>query len=259
MKRVSQMALYTLGMVARLRDLPADLEFPEFFSRTAQITLRLRAFISDPDNQKLVPDSVARAKRIWWELEEMYKRSLPARIPNLNSLGGALSAFEASLEDDLRKLPTYIVEPVGAYSSDQLIASADNVFPEDMRAGGVPSQVIEDFKKAGSCLAFDLSTACGFHAFRAADSMIRHYYAHFVGTTPTKKPRDWKAYIIEIGKVLKDPNAPRKPNERTIALLDSIRAMDRNPVIHPELDLDADCHNNVRPLQKCYRVNGDGH
>ena len=36
------------------------------------------------------------------------------------------------------------------------------------------------------------------------------------------------------------PAVARKPNVRTVELLDSIRATDRNPVIHPEQDLDAD-------------------
>jgi len=43
-----------------------------------------------------------------------------------------------------------------------------------------------------------------------------------------------------LGVVLNNTSAPKKPNKRTIELLDSIRAVDRNPLVHPDLNLDHD-------------------
>ena len=40
--------------------------------------------------------------------------------------------------------------------------------------------------------------------------------------------------------VIIDPFASPKPNLRTVELLDKIRSTDRNPVIHPAVDLDAE-------------------
>jgi hypothetical protein len=85
-----------------------------------------------------------------------------------------------------------MVDPVGAY---RLIGEADKVFPECLRKTLISEQVLNDFRVAGRCLAFDLPTACGFHAFRAADAMIRPYHTHFVGVPPGKEPKDWGGYI----------------------------------------------------------------
>jgi hypothetical protein len=102
----------------------------------------------------------------------------------------------------------------------------------------MPAQAILDFRAAGSCLAYDLPTACGFHVYRATDAMLRHYCAHF-GAIPKGTGRDWGRYIAALRDVLSGANA-KKPNVRTVELLDSIRAVDRNPLVHPEQNLDND-------------------
>lgn len=138
----------------------------------------------------------------------------------------------------MRRLPTYYVEKIGAYSSDDLISRAENVFPVDIRSN-LPQQAIEDFRMAGKCLAFDAATACGFHVFRAADAMLRVYCTHF-NATPKGNSRDWGTFIRALRDVLDDSTATKKPNKRTVELLDSIRSQDRNPLVHPELNLDSD-------------------
>src|SRR5205807_4190220 len=82
-------------------------------------------------------------------------------------------------------------------------------------------------------------TACGFHVCRATDEMLRRYCAHF-GAVPKGSGRDWGRYIQALRDVLANPPTTKKPNERTVDLLDSIRALDRNPLIHPEDNLDSD-------------------
>jgi hypothetical protein len=66
--------------------------------------------------------------------------------------------------------------------------------------------------------------------------MLRKYCDYF-GAKPKGNGRDWGRYI----GALRDLTAPAKtPNARTIELLDSIRAIDRNPLVHPELNLDSE-------------------
>ena len=242
MKRVNQMQMYRIGNLTRLRNLRDMANSKAEWRNTVSVAqVYLREFIDDPLNLELAPRAVERAKSLMGTINE-FKTYCYADELNDNTLPLielALVQFEASLEDDLAKLPTYLIERTGAYSTDQLIYSADNLFPETMR-GTIPKQAILDFRAAGACLAFDLSTACGFHAFRATDAMIRAYYKYFVGAALNgKEPnRDWGTYIRELRKI--EPAASRCPNARTLELLDNIRATDRNPIIHPELDLDQD-------------------
>jgi hypothetical protein len=74
--------------------------------------------------------------------------------------------------------------------------------------------------------------------------MLREYCNHF-GAKPKGNARDWGKYIGALRDVLNDANVTRKPNERTIELLDSIRAVDRNPLVHPEQNLDRSFHRQI--------------
>jgi hypothetical protein len=93
-------------------------------------------------------------------------------------------------------------------------------------------------KTSGACLAFDLFTACGFHAYRALDGMLRTYFIHFSSGAAPPKSRDWGSFIAELRKFLVKPSGGRIPNSRTVELIDKIRSTDRNPLIHPEENLD---------------------
>lgn len=84
---------------------------------------------------------------------------------------------------------------------------------------------IEEF---GKCLAFERYTASGFHILRGVEVELRDYVCLLTKAQPAK--RDWGYYI----QVLKDNTADTK----LIATLDSIRTLDRNPLMHPEDWLD---------------------
>jgi hypothetical protein len=201
-------------------------ERAEWKFRLEQTQVQIREFAVS--NQELLPNASERGWRLQEDIGRLREDHAGDKINQgeIDYTIRQLGAFEASLEDDLARLPTYIVGRIGAYSSDQLITAADNVFSAELKSD-LPPKVLDDFRAAGACLAFDLSTACGFHAFRAADAMIRAYYLHFViAPQPTKEPRDWGGYIRAFRDVLKDQFAHRKPNIRTIELLDSIRATD---------------------------------
>jgi hypothetical protein len=78
--------------------------------------------------------------------------------------------------------------------------------------------------QAGRCLAFGISTASGYHALRAVEKVLREYYESLV-----KKPADdirMKQAIDELTKA--------GPDRKTMAALDQLRDLHRNPIDHPE-------------------------
>jgi hypothetical protein len=240
MQRVSQIHMYDLGQVTRLREMQIGDPPERALSILVVGRIALTMFVSLQEIDPLLPNALERAKILNTIINETVPKYLGAPGAAVSrgivdEIRGALSAFETSLEDDLRRLPTYYVEKIGAYSSDDLISRAENVFPESIRSD-LPQQAIEDFRMAGKCLAFDAATACGFHVFRAADAMLRAYCGHF-NAMPKGNGRDWGTFIRALRDV--PANAPKKPNPRTVELLDSIRAQDRNPLVHPELNLDS--------------------
>jgi hypothetical protein len=229
-KRTNQMQMYRLGALHRLREVNniADEETRKVILRIAKI--HLMQFVEDSVNADLVPGAVNRANELLTDVDNCSVTN------DTSTLVLFLTRFETSLDDDLTRLPTYLIERVGAYSVDQLIASADNVFPKKVQKK-LPTEVIDDFKSAGACLAYEQPTACGFHVYRAAEGMLRAYCNHF-GASPSGSGRDWGRYIRALRDI--DPSATNKPNKRTVELLDTIRAVDRNPLAHPELSLDND-------------------
>lgn len=241
MRRVSQIHMYDLGQVTRLREIQIGDPASRALDVLVVARIALAMFVNLQEMDLQLPNALERAKilnAIITDTAPSYLRVPGAAVARgiFDEIRGALAAFETSLDDDLRRLPTYYVEKIGAYSSDDLISSAENVFPADIRSS-LPQQAIEDFRMAGKCLAFDAATACGFHVFRAADEMLRAYCTHF-NAIPNGNARDWGTFIRALRNVPAD--AAKKPNPRTVELLDSIRAQDRNPLVHPELNLDSD-------------------
>jgi len=149
-------------------------------------------------------------------------------------LSRSIASFETALKHELNDLPTYVIEKVGIYDTDSLLSRADDSIASDLKPL-IPAKALDDFRRAGACLAFELFTASGFHGFRAVDSTLRAYCTHFTSGLPARL--DWGHLIQAVRGVA--PGAMRMPNLRTIEVIDRIRALDRNPLIHPETDLDA--------------------
>jgi hypothetical protein len=86
-----------------------------------------------------------------------------------------LTEFETILSAELQKHLIYLVSQVSGFSMPLLVSSAEVNLPEDALA--VISDVTKkDFREAGRSIAFELPTAAGFHAMRAAEGTLREYY-----------------------------------------------------------------------------------
>jgi hypothetical protein len=145
---------------------------------------------------------------------------------NLSQIKDAAKKFETVLAEELNILDTYAVAQKGAYSTSELIANAEVIFPEGIRAK-LPEQTIQDIREAGKCLAFETPTASAFHIVRAIESVILAYYKKVTGKNPPTRMRNWGLYI----KALRGSG---KADTKIVDFLDHIKDNYRNPVSHPE-------------------------
>jgi hypothetical protein len=133
------------------------------------------------------------------------------------------------LDSDLGHQPAFHVFPKRAYDVNILISDATLVFSPLVR-DGLNEEERFNLNEAGRCLAFEVSTAAGFHIFRALDSILQRYVRIVRGSLP--KNRNWGQYI----KALEDNGVDRK----ITGVLFQIKEFHRNPVVHPDERLDSE-------------------
>jgi hypothetical protein len=133
--------------------------------------------------------------------------------------------FEAAFRFEAERSSVFSVNPKGIYDTRLLIESPENRFPEKTR-NLLPPQTLYDFREAGKCLAFECPTAAAFHTLRGTEALMIKYYEVLAGTPWNLKQRDWGAYIRELKAIPADT--------RITDRLDEIRRFERNPILHPE-------------------------
>lgn len=143
-------------------------------------------------------------------------------------ISDATREFETVLAAELQALDTYFISQKGIYSTPDLIERADNALDEDVRRIINP-EAVKDFKQAGRCLAFDLPTAAGFHAMRATENVLRQYHKVAVPSSSSGSTPEMATCINELKKAGAD--------EKTMAVIDQIRDLHRNTIMHPEVFL----------------------
>ncbi|HEX8814751.1 MAG TPA: hypothetical protein VF753_04545 [Terriglobales bacterium] len=141
----------------------------------------------------------------------------------LNNIREKLDQLETVMALELQRHQTYLVSQIGGYSMPLLATKAEVNILEDALAV-IDEQAKKDFREAGRCLAFEVPTAAGFHAMRATENVLRQYYA-LVMKKPVGKT-DWGTCTAELTKA--------KVNKKVIQVLDQIRDLHRNPLMHPQ-------------------------
>lgn len=161
-------------------------------------------------------------------IAEIFEADQTQLIPEwrLSTLTQAAIDFETVLANELPGLATYIVSQKGIYSTDDLIANADQHFPAETLKQ-IADSARKDICAGGRCLAFELATASAFHMWRALETVMGQYYFALTGKTleEAKIERNWFEYI----KALEKAGAEEKITE----FLDHIRKEYRNPISHP--------------------------
>lgn len=148
-----------------------------------------------------------------------------------NILSENIRKFELILDDELAALDVFFVMKKGIYDTTLLISESESRFGE--KKALLPDQSLYDFRMAGRCLAFEVPTASAFHALRSAEALMIYYYEQLTGHAwQLPRNRDWNAYIQHLGK----EGAPTQITNR----LDEIRQYERNPILHPDHNVDPD-------------------
>jgi len=138
----------------------------------------------------------------------------------------ALNSFEIILRNTLISVPVYHVSPKGILSTEKLVNAAEQMFSEHVLKQ-LSEIAVTDVKAAGRCLAFNLPTSSGFHIIRALEAVVVDYIQR-TGSVPPR--RDLGAYVEKLKQ--------QKASEDVVFVVDQIRRLHRNPLMHPEDVLD---------------------
>jgi hypothetical protein len=91
-------------------------------------------------------------------------------IPIVN----AFSRFKTALLAEIGTFPSYFVTQKGGYDTLTLLDQSWRMFPINL--GTKVPEAMFDVAEAGKALCFELGTACGYHVFRATETVLRRYY-----------------------------------------------------------------------------------
>lgn len=133
------------------------------------------------------------------------------------------------LRDESRHGYVIKVEDQRCLSSFTLVEHVENCFSDESWST-IGADAKKELEESGKCIALERYTAAGFHALRGVECVIRQYIVKLTGALPRK--RDWGFYI----ETLKQNGADAK----LVAVLENIRTLDRNPLMHPEDWLEID-------------------
>jgi hypothetical protein len=242
MQRINQFMFYQLGVVlGELKKLTAELTYYDAYGATIDARYELEEFVGDAIIPLIV--SVAAIGKLIKTLkafappegdDENFIRWTKTKLDQsqLAILHRIVEEFETIFAAELATLDSYYVSRKGIYSTKALIEHADEAIPDSLRARLLP-QAIQDFREAGKCLAFDVFTAVGYHVLRAVDAVLRQYFTKFIGRAPDKQERNLGGALHVLKDCTKDP----PPNPKTLSMIEQVKDLHRNPVIHPEINL----------------------
>lgn len=166
------------------------------------------------------------------DVQDRFNQVVP--LVALNDVQAALTRLETTLSREPGFSHIYSVSPKGIMDIDSLVEAGEAGVGK--QAKNLPPLAVCDFRHAGRCLAFDLPTAAAFHSLRAGETIIKVYYKKLAGEEWDDKhkesQRNWGQYI----KALEEAGA--KPI--IVAALKQIKDLYRNPIVHPEAQLDTD-------------------
>jgi hypothetical protein len=221
------------GNVRRLNVLTAETKLADAHIYLAEAETALNYLLYDPAMVPLVECRGA-GNELWIQITRNIKRASETPQESLgvdadSALKSTLNAFDIILRNTLAFVPAYCVTPKGILSSAKLVNNAEEIFNKPVLAR-MSKIAIGDVQAAGRCLAFNLPTSSGFHIIRALEAVVVDYIVRETGAKPTK--RDLGAYVDMLKK--------EKASDDVVFIIDQIRRLHRNPLMHPEDVLNAD-------------------
>lgn len=142
-----------------------------------------------------------------------------------NKLQNLFTRFEAVLTAELQGTALYFVANKGGYDTLALTDYGEALFPLDLQSK--TPEAVSDVKAGARCIAFELFTAAAFHFHRANEAVLRRYFDEVAGAGKRPKTNNMGDYLKKLRELgLGDP--------KVIAVLQSIKDLHRNPIMHPE-------------------------
>lgn len=251
MKRVNLLEYYELAesLLAAKRVLSANsIKGGLIWINTSSLPTALDAFVRD-DNGFSTSKTVARdlsSSIDSWIRRNIMDSNSPSSFINdsfekdfaswqLDGIPGKIDAFRSVFAAECSEIDVYSVGQISIYKTSALVADGAGIIPLDIQPD-MPVETLIEFNSAGRCLAFDLPTACGFHALRGLELVMDEYLRSF---GVTAKMKSWNDYIRALDKLVQNPKAGSKPAPKVAAMLDRMRELERNPLMHPRDTLDA--------------------
>lgn len=151
------------------------------------------------------------------------------------SMKQSISEFRTVFLAEVRDLDVYLVDQVTIFRVGELVNNGSAIVPEPYYSN-LAARVKIELDNAAKALAFELHTACGFHALRALEIILVDYLVQF--GAPRHKLKNWGLCLKE-AKALMDAGKDKKvPSARVVAMIERMKDLDRNPLMHPEDTLD---------------------
>lgn len=163
---------------------------------------------------------------------ELFDKELPSW--SWSHITRRIDTFRSVFEAECHDVDVYSVGQIAIYKTRDLVANASHKIPAEFREG-MPQEALTEFDNAGRCLAFDLPTACGFHALRGTELVMDGYLKAF---GVTRKLVSWNEYIKAAEELANKDGSGPKPSKKVTAMLDRMKSLDRNPLMHPRDELD---------------------
>lgn len=153
------------------------------------------------------------------------------------SIRAQLDGFRHVLTAECRNSETYFIEKKVGFDIPTLLHSAEENLHQSIRPH-VPAAAQRELREAGRCLALECYTACGFHTLRALEVVMGAYFKTF--SKSEKEFRSWHDYVEALEKLAKEATESnaKYPSAKVAAMLDRMRQLHRNPLMHPEDNLD---------------------
>jgi len=170
------------------------------------------------------------------------------------NMSALIMKFTHVLESETPELYTNVVRPVGAYSVEKLMNDATSHLSR-LAQSVISDKQKEDFNKAGMCLAFDLYTACGFHAMRALEEEARVYHRVVTGVELNDSPIgaiiNGDSRVTNSGlktQFAKEGSKNDSPLGLIISTLTHVNKIYRVRITHPDMTLNYDQAKHVFDL-----------
>lgn len=139
--------------------------------------------------------------------------------------------FKLIFMAELGVIASFIVTRKENFDTILLIESGIGLFPQGLLDKAPETE--KDAAEAGKALAFELATACGFHAFRVTESVARRYWDEVSNGKNRPKPET-------LGSIASELKDKKLGDIKIIESLAQLAKLHRNPLIHPEVILSVD-------------------